>query len=113
MSEKRAFTRTQKAEQAKRAEAQQETLALQHEIFFQLMKVPQFTKWFEQNIRVSHDIDQEEHTIQVQVHYVGEEGDPEQNIVKCPGCQLKFDANIEAKLVALATGPLPEPPPEV
>lgn len=113
MSEKRALTRKQKEEEAKKKQTQEQTLALQHEVFFQMTRIPQFVDWFEKNIRISHDIDQDNQTIQVKVHYIGDEPKtaPDQNVVRCPGCGVKFDANIEAKLVALATEIPPEAKP--
>ena len=105
----KALTKKQKAEESKKKAVQKQTLELQHEIFFKLMKVPQFVGWFEKNIRVSHDIDQEKKTIGVTVLYVGDQED--QHIVKCPGCQLSFDADAETNLISLATS-IPEGNPE-
>lgn len=79
-------------------------VSLHHEIFKQLMQIPQAAAWIAQNVRIEHDIDQEEKTIDVKVMFIGDPSQGEdQLVVQCPGCQLSFDANEEAPQVVLAT----------
>lgn len=104
MSGSRPFTNKQlKQRQAEEKSKAAGLAALQHEIFGQLMQIPQFATWFEKNVRIQHDVDQTSKTIDVKVIYIGDpEKDDDQEIVTCPGCRLKFDANEEAPQIQLA-----------
>jgi hypothetical protein len=100
----KAYTKKQKAQRAAEEKSREEGLMhLHHEIFSQLMQIPQAAVWIAQNIRIQHDIDEESKTIDVKVMYIGQDQDEDQLIVQCPGCQLKFDANQEAPQITLAT----------
>lgn len=100
------------------------------EVFAQLMKLKPFLKWMIENIEVHDQIDHKQKTIDTYVVYKGPEklGDDEipavvkdevpaatpvdteesskrsleQNIVRCPNCQLLFDANVHVPLIEIA-----------
>ena len=101
----KAFTKKQIAQRNAEAESREAGLVqLHHEVFSQLMQIPQAAKWIERNVRIQHDVDQDKQTIDIKVMYIGRPDHGEdQLVVQCPGCQLKFDANEEAPKVTLAT----------
>ena len=100
-----------------RRQAVQEFPTLRHftagvryiEILGQLMKLRPFVEWMKDNIELHDQIDQEKKEIKTLVMFKGtfnEEGpeSPQQNIIRCPGCGVAFDANAETKpMVELVT----------
>ncbi len=105
MNGSRPFTKKQIAQRKAEDESREAGLVhLHHEIFSQLMQIPQAVSWVNNNIRISRDIDQEKKTIDVKVMFIGDPTQGEdQLVVHCPNCKLRFDANAEAPQIILAT----------
>jgi hypothetical protein len=108
------------------------------EVFAQLMKLKPFLKWMIINIEVHDQIDHKKKTIDTFVAYKGpetlggedSEETPEvafdltdaeqplcppnlersadQNIVRCPKCEMLFDANVDTPRIELATNIPPD-----
>jgi hypothetical protein len=108
------------------------------EVFAQLMKIKPFLKWMIANIEVHDQIDHKKKSIDTFVVYKGPESlgetpegetpevmfdlkdaeqplcppgpksSPDQNIVRCPHCQIMFDANVDVPRIQLATDIPPE-----
>lgn len=103
------------------------------EVFAQLMKLKPFLKWMIANIEVHDQIDHKKKSIDTFVVYKGpeqlgsddskempevafdlndaeqplcppnSERSADQNIVRCPHCQIQFDANVDVPQIQIAT----------
>lgn len=87
----------------------------QLEVFAQLMKLPQFIDWMQNNVVIRDEVDHEQKCINTFVIFTDgkkidengnpiepEEGEHVPNIVQCPGCGVTFDANVETSRIILA-----------
>lgn len=84
------------------------------EVFAQLMRIKPFLEWMKEHIEIHDQIDHKKKCIDTIVMYkdgVDKEctkalDQPEaddQNLIRCPGCGVLFDANIRAPVIQLAT----------
>lgn len=95
------------------------------EVFAQLMRIKPFLAWMKAHIEIHDQVNHKEKSIDTIVMYKdGTESEPikaldqpepdDQNLMRCPGCGVLFDANVRAPVIQLATSipkdlPKPEP----
>lgn len=100
------------------------TQALRYlEVFAQLMKIKPFLAWMKTHIEIHDQVDHQKKSIDTFVVYKDENQEikasevpdnepPDQNLIRCPGCGVLFDANVRAPVIQLATSiPKDVPPP--
>lgn len=94
--------------------ARQFSQALRYlEVFAQLMRIKPFLAWMKEHIEIHDQVNHKEKTIDTMVMYKEPGKEPikaldqpetdDQNLIRCPGCGVLFDANIRAPVIQLAT----------
>jgi len=84
------------------------------EVFAQLMKIKPFLAWMKKHIEIHDQVNHQEKTIdtfvvykdetqEIHAHDIPDDAPPDQNLIRCPGCGVLFDANVRAPVIQLAT----------
>jgi hypothetical protein len=83
------------------------------EVFAQIMRIKPFLAWMKEHIEIHDQINHKEKTIDTVVMYKEKDKEPvkaldipeenNQNLMRCPGCGVLFDANVKVPVIQLAT----------
>lgn len=73
------------------------------DIFSKLMATPEFAEWMKEHIVLHDEIKDDSKEIITHILYKKDRVtvNDDQNIVRCPNCQLQFDANVETPRIQL------------